>query len=93
MVWVGLAGQVAELGAFKHELDAGLEPLGWQMEKRPFTPHLTLGRVKDASKLRGVSWEVDVKDGAVGITAVHLIESELTRHGPIYTVRYTSQFS
>ena len=92
VICVGLAGQVPELAAFKRELDAGLVPLGWEMEERPFKPHLTLGRVKDASKLRGVSWEVGVKEMEIPVTAVHLIESQLTRQGPIYTPRHTSRF-
>ena len=93
VIWAGLAGQVPELVAVKHELDAGLEPLGWEMEKRPFTPHLTLGRVKYAGKLRGVSLEIEMEEVVVGITAVHLIESQLTKQGPIYTTRHISQFA
>jgi len=93
VVWVGLTGQVAELATIKQELDTGLAVLGWKMEKRRFKPHLTLGRVKDVQKLREVSWEVDVQEVVVGITAVHLIESQLTREGPIYTTRHISQFT
>ena len=93
VIWVGLSGQMPELAMFKRELDMGLVPLGWEMEKRPFTPHLTLGRVKSAGKLRGVSWDVEMEEVVVGITAVHLIESQLTPQGPIYTTRHTSHFS
>ncbi len=93
VIWAGLSGQVAELATLKQDLDAGLEPLGWKMEKRPFMPHLTLGRVKDGSNLRGVSWEVGVEEMMVGITAVHLIESQLTKQGPIYTTLHVSQFA
>ncbi|NHZ72308.1 MAG: RNA 2',3'-cyclic phosphodiesterase, partial [Aquificales bacterium] len=93
VIWVGLGGQLTELGTFKCEVDGGLVSLGWEMEKRPFKPHLTLGRVKDAKKLRGVSWGVDVEEMGVPITAVYLIESQLTRTGPIYTTRHTSRFS
>jgi 2'-5' RNA ligase len=91
VVWVGLGGELAELAALKQDVDAGLVPLGWEMERRPFRPHLTLGRVKDAKKVRGVSWEIGVKEEAVLVTAVHLIESQLTRQGPIYTIRHTSR--
>ena len=93
VIWVGLAGQVAELAALKLDLDTGLEPLGWKMEKRPFAPHLTLGRVKDGGNLHRVSWEVNVEELMVGITAVHLIESQLTQQGPLYTTRHVSQFA
>jgi 2'-5' RNA ligase len=92
VIWVGLAGQVPELAGFKRGLDSGLVDLGWEMEERPFKPHLTLGRVKDARKLPGLSWDVDVKEREIPVTAVHLIESQLTRKGPIYTVRHTAQF-
>jgi 2'-5' RNA ligase len=61
------------------------------MEKRPFAPHLTLARVKAPGKLRGLSWEVEMEEVVVGITAVHLIESQLTSQGPIYTTRHTSR--
>jgi 2'-5' RNA ligase len=92
VIWVGLAGQVPELAAFKRNLDGGLVDLGWEMEKRPFKPHLTLGRVKDAKKLRGLSWDVDVKEKEIPVTAVYLIESQLTPQGSIYTVRHTAHF-
>jgi 2'-5' RNA ligase len=92
VIWVGLAGEVTALAAVKRDLDTGLAPLGWEAEKRPFTPHLTLGRVKDGHQVRGLSWEVGVKELVVGITAVHLIESQLTGQGPIYTTRHTSYF-
>lgn len=101
VVWAGLAGQVPELAAFKRELDGGLQPLDWKVEKRPFRqaqgrpfkPHLTLGRVKNVGKLRGVSWAVDLEAVRMEITAVHLIESELTRQGPIYTPQHISKFA
>jgi 2'-5' RNA ligase len=93
VVWVGLGGDLAELAALKQDLDAGLVPLGWEMEKRPFRPHLTVGRVKDAKKARGVSWEVAVREEVVPVTAVHLIESRLTRQGPIYTIRHTTEIA
>ncbi len=93
VIWAGLAGNIPALTAFKQELDMALAPLGWEPEERPFKPHLTLGRVKDARKLRGVSLAVAVKELAVPVTAVHFIESELTRQGPIYTIRHTTQFT
>ena len=93
VVWAGLAGQVAELAAFKSMLDVGLQPLGWEPEKRPFIPHITLGRVKNAGKLRGVSWAGEMEAVQLEITAVSLIESQLSPQGPRYTTRHISQFA
>jgi 2'-5' RNA ligase len=94
VVWVGLAaaggGASAPLLALKMALDETLAPLGWPPEARPFTAHLTLGRVKDERGARGVDWTADVPGLEIPVTAIHLIESQLRPDGPIYTVRHTS---
>jgi 2'-5' RNA ligase len=98
VIWVGLEEQ--EIGKFeirdsmlarlKWELDEALRPLGWEPEKRPFRAHLTLGRVKDSSLVRGLSWTADVPPLAIPVMAIHLIQSDLRSDGPIYTIRHTS---
>jgi 2'-5' RNA ligase len=79
------------LARLKRELDKVLRPLGWEPEKRPFHPHLTLGRVKDNNQVRGLSWTVTVPPLAIPVTAVYLIQSDLRPDGPIYTIRHTSR--
>ena len=49
VVWVGLAGDLDRLADLQGAVEAALEPLGFPAEGRPFNPHLTLGRLKDAS--------------------------------------------
>lgn len=90
VIWAGLDGRLAPLQALKRDLDAVLVPLGWEAEDRPFQPHLTLGRVKDSRLLQGVAWQTDVEPVAVPVTAVVLMESELTRSGPVYSRRHVS---
>ncbi|MCB8983900.1 MAG: RNA 2',3'-cyclic phosphodiesterase [Ardenticatenaceae bacterium] len=90
VIWVGLDGHTQPLLALKRAVDEALVPLGWAAEKRPFQAHLTLGRVKDARQLRNVNWGTKVKELAVPVTAVHLMESQLQRGGPLYTVRHSS---
>jgi len=46
IIWAGLGGAVAILEALKRALDASLASLGYTPDKRPFHPHLTIGRVK-----------------------------------------------
>ncbi len=91
VIWVGLAGEVKALAALKADLDEVLVPLGWQPEKRPFQPHLTVGRVNKGQKLSGFAGEATVKEMAFPVTAVSLIESQLTRQGPVYTVRHAGK--
>lgn len=93
VIWAGLRGDMAPVNGLVAELNALLVPLGWKPEKRPFRPHLTLGRVKDSRKLQEINWGVNVEEMVVGVTAVHLIESLLRSSGPIYTVRHSSQLA
>ena len=53
VIWVGLGGDVDGLSRIKVRLDALLEPLGFTPEnRRPFKPHLTIGRVKKINNPR-----------------------------------------
>ncbi len=46
VIWVGLRNASGRLTPMVTELEGLLEPLGFQKERRAFSPHLTLGRVK-----------------------------------------------
>jgi 2'-5' RNA ligase len=54
-------------------------------EKQPFRPHLTIGRVKDARAIPVLKEAADLKLGRFTVERVSLIQSALTRSGPIYT--------
>jgi len=80
-------------GILKHlheSVDEALHhDLGVKQENRKFVPHITLGRVKKRSKAPTLDDMRDtVKDdyfGAVAISGMELIKSELTPDGPIYS--------
>ena len=91
VIWAGMAGNTNALLAFKQDLDERLASLGWEEEGRPYQAHLTLGRVKNSRAVSQVKWGVEMEKAGMGVTAVHLIESQLQRNGPIYTIRHTSQ--
>lgn len=90
VLWAGVDGDLAQAAGVKAALDTALAPLGWEEEDRPFRPHLTLGRVNDARQLASQKWPVAIESLAIPAQAIHLIESELTPQGPIYTVRHSS---
>ena len=92
VVWVGLKGEVEKLGRLQKNIDAVLAPLGFAAENRPFTPHLTLARVREEAGPeerqalgRLVTAIVCEGSGSFKVDAVHLVRSQLTRNGPIYT--------
>ena len=47
-LWAGLRLGGRESAGLAAQVERALAPLGFAPEKRPFAPHLTLGRVKDA---------------------------------------------
>ncbi len=92
VIWVGLSGDLDALGALQEAVEAALAPLGFPTEKRPFSPHLTLGRVQqdaapaDVRALGALVTGTTVGTlGAWQAAAVSLMRSELSRAGARYT--------
>ena len=50
VLWVGCGGDLERLAAAVTEADGALHQIGWERERRPFQPHLTLGRVRDGRR-------------------------------------------
>lgn len=93
VIWVGLDGDLAVLWKMQAELEDRVVQLGWSREKRPFSPHVTLGRVKDAKQMQALDWQVDLAEISFGVTAVQLVQSELRPSGAIYTVLQLAQLA
>jgi len=93
VVWVGLDGDVAVLQTMQAELEEQIMQLGWSREKRPFSPHVTLGRVKDAKKVQALDWHVALERLVFEVTAVQLVQSDLRPSGAVYTVRHLAQLA
>jgi 2'-5' RNA ligase len=89
VVWVGTrCGEgLVDLAAY---LEDELHQLGFKKEKRKFSPHITLARVKSArnlDSLRGVLKEhAEERFGVQRIDRIRLKRSELRPSGPIYSV-------
>jgi 2'-5' RNA ligase len=55
VLWMGLEGELDGLNRLQHDLGTLLASLGFEVEARPFAPHITLGRVRDEiSNARGM---------------------------------------
>ena len=92
VIWVGIQGKTGTLAALHKELEAALSPLGFPPESRAFSPHLTLGRLRERvspEDRRGFGqWAQSVKlqiSPSFEVDAIKLIKSQLTPNGPIYT--------
>ncbi|MGE3843997.1 MAG: RNA 2',3'-cyclic phosphodiesterase [Vicinamibacterales bacterium] len=71
-----------------------LEAIGVAQEPRPFTPHLTVARVRDGTapsmiaRVRNAVADVPLPDKGIRVTVTHvtLYDSQLTPAGPTYRV-------
>ena len=91
VLWAGVGGDLENAGRLKKDVDSALTSLGWEAENRSFQPHLTIGRVKDSQAVAGQRWPAELTTLTIPVHSIHLIESELTPSGPIYTVRHSSR--
>ncbi|GAB4410848.1 MAG: RNA 2',3'-cyclic phosphodiesterase [Anaerolineae bacterium] len=94
IVWTGVSGQMDILLKLHRELGEGLKTIGFTPEARPYSPHLTVGRVKDdlpqrlLSQLGQVLEQTQPQVGQVAtlnVAEIHLMQSDLKPVGPIYT--------
>lgn len=92
VVWVGLTGDLEKLSGLQNSIESNMVPLGFAQETRRFSPHLTLGRVRQGAspqekcdigqQLSGINFASDV---LFEVTELHLMESRLTPSGAIYS--------
>ena len=91
VVWVGVEAP-PELSAIQHGVESAMARLGYAREERPFSAHLTLGRVSRNATSRDTHLLGEVLEttkvgflGVARIEAVHLYRSDLQPSGAIYT--------
>jgi 2'-5' RNA ligase len=88
VIWLGIEGDLAALGALVEDLGRRLAPLGFPPEARAFSPHLTLGRARDARGGPGLGGAIASVAGGEAIrwrvAEVALVESHLSPRGARY---------
>ena len=91
VLWVGLHAP-AGLAALQHGIESAAAKLGYEAQERPFSPHLTIGRVRqqatasDGQSIRQALERTQVGDlGEADVSSVHLFKSDLNRDGAVYT--------
>lgn len=92
VAWVGISGKVDKLSQLQQHLESNLARLGFAPESRPFTPHLTLARLRNQASLderqRFGQLIASTKFEAtytIKVDAISLMRSQLTREGALYS--------
>lgn len=91
VLWVSIKGEVDKLVSWQQHIDNGLVPLGFSKETRPFTPHLTLARLREGCSpgdrrdfgemVTKTPIEVSYK---FNVTGLNLMKSQLLPGGAVY---------
>ena len=95
VIWIGLQAPPA-LSALQRGVESVAARQGYPPEERPFSPHLTIGRVSqnlstaEQARVRTALEAAQVGElGQVAVEAVHIFKSDLQPAGSIYTLLYT----
>ena len=96
VIWVGVEAP-AELHTLQRNIEAQTARLGYPPDARPFSPHLTIGRVNRSATPEDIRKAGDVLAampvgflGAVRVQAVHLFKSDLRPTGAVYSKIFTA---
>jgi 2'-5' RNA ligase len=92
VIWIGVGGNLQALTQLQQAVESEINPLGFEPEKRGFTPHLTLARIRNKARsserqeLGELLTKVRV-DTSAAMTAheLSLMRSELRPSGAVYT--------
>ena len=95
VVWVGVHEPSGCLERLWQAVESHVAPLGFPTEKRPFSPHLTLGRVQryaSSGEVRDIGQAVAAlasemagAQDEMAVTSVAYIKSDLRPTGAVYT--------
>lgn len=90
--WLGVGGDMEKLTALQKRIDDMLEPKGFPREKRAFTPHLTLARIRETASPQNrrdfgelVSKTNFDSTYKIEVSSINLMRSQLLPGGAVYS--------
>ncbi len=91
VVWIGVSEGTDHARGVFAALESRISPLAFEREERDYTPHLTLGRVREIDwthgrQLRDWLGEVPREIGAERVGTITLYQSRLSLKGPRYEI-------
>jgi RNA 2',3'-cyclic 3'-phosphodiesterase len=99
VIWLGVDAP-PELAALQRGIESAAAKLGYPPEDRSFSPHLTLGRVREkasSTELTALCASLEsMKTRSLGIAQVegiHLFKSDLLPSGAVYTRLFSATLS
>ncbi len=96
VLWIGIEDPAGELAVLHEVLEDQCVQAGFARENRPYHPHLTIARLRQAQGARRLSQihkEMGFDRESLAVTHLALIRSELLREGSRHTVVARHPFS
>ena len=87
--WIGIDQGGLKLGQLAAEINKSLKPLGFTPEKRDFSPHVTIGRIRSLSNINEairLMHDLDFAEKTFPVESVEFMKSDLKPTGAEYTV-------
>ncbi|MBU1318436.1 MAG: RNA 2',3'-cyclic phosphodiesterase [candidate division Zixibacteria bacterium] len=88
VIWVGIDDGYDGLRDLSRDVERAVEPFGFAPEKRKFSGHLTIGRVKDNRNVETLTRDlskIDFASSSAKVSGFVLHQSVLRPQGPVYT--------
>jgi len=99
LLWIGIHAP-ADLVSLQKSIESGTSRLGYEQEERAFSPHLSIGRVRqnigppEQQKIRTALDTIQLGNiGTARVDSVHLYRSDLQPSGSIYTKLFSAPLS
>jgi 2'-5' RNA ligase len=95
ILWLGFEYS-KEIHELVSSLENNLRPLGFMPEARPFSPHLSIGRIKETIRpnlfpiLENILKNQRQINGSFRVEFLRLYKSDLHPEGPTYSILFTS---
>lgn len=89
VIWVGLEEGAHDSSGLAARMEEGARQIGFAPEKRPYVPHLTIGRMRSArvpGKLAEFIARSECHSASFWVESVVLYRSTLTNEGSVYEV-------
>jgi RNA 2',3'-cyclic 3'-phosphodiesterase len=95
VLWIGVAEGRDALIEAERSVSARLESVGIPREDRPYSPHLTLARVREPAGLKAAPLfeGLDSRLGKTHVGAITLFQSQLSPKGPTYVMLQQTSLS
>jgi RNA 2',3'-cyclic 3'-phosphodiesterase len=84
VIWIGLREDQGQLRSYWELFESTISPLGWESDKRGFTPHVTLARNSGSPVSPGWDSDARLPEHGFSVSECVLFQSILGRGGAEY---------